>query len=319
MTNYGKNVGFTLIELLVVISIIALLMSILMPSLGMAKETARRVICSTNLNSIGLGYSVYSSENDDYLPISFYMMPSLEKPNELFYKEMYIPYRAFRIFEILPGDADKQFPDNIAEWGSSATYEGNRKGWELNGTKRMWGTGTLFYFDILDGGKSLYCPSIPKSDDIFAYAAYNETGPWPSRRPAGASSEAGMGQKNIFSGYYYMPQSRSKKITVPDNNMAVDLEVPIAALKVDDLDNKAVMSVDMMKTGFLGHKSGSRNGVSALFGDGHVDFNNDSKVFQHRVWHEGIDINNSPGVLRAIIMGIEGRTQYMDDIILTNE
>ena len=61
-----KN-GFTLIELLVVISIIALLLSILMPALQKVKERGRRVICQSNLRQIGLGFSLYSVENKGYV------------------------------------------------------------------------------------------------------------------------------------------------------------------------------------------------------------------------------------------------------------
>ncbi len=49
-------------------AIIALLVSILLPSLGMAKEAARRVTCSTNLRNLGLAANFYVCENDDYLP-----------------------------------------------------------------------------------------------------------------------------------------------------------------------------------------------------------------------------------------------------------
>ncbi|AQT70279.1 putative major pilin subunit [Anaerohalosphaera lusitana] len=55
--------GFTLIELLVVISIIALLLAIMMPALGMVKEKARSVVCRTNLKQLYLGATVYASEN----------------------------------------------------------------------------------------------------------------------------------------------------------------------------------------------------------------------------------------------------------------
>lgn len=59
--------GFTLIELLVVISIIALLLSILMPSLGAAKDLAKATICSANLRQIGIGLQMYTGDNDDYI------------------------------------------------------------------------------------------------------------------------------------------------------------------------------------------------------------------------------------------------------------
>jgi prepilin-type N-terminal cleavage/methylation domain-containing protein/prepilin-type processing-associated H-X9-DG protein len=63
-----RYVGFTLIELLVVISIIALLLSILLPSLRKARNSAGRIVCGSNLKQIGLAFKLYSSSNDDYLP-----------------------------------------------------------------------------------------------------------------------------------------------------------------------------------------------------------------------------------------------------------
>jgi prepilin-type N-terminal cleavage/methylation domain-containing protein len=47
-----KKHGFTLVELLVVISIIALLVSILMPALSRARETAKRVVCQSNMRQM---------------------------------------------------------------------------------------------------------------------------------------------------------------------------------------------------------------------------------------------------------------------------
>jgi len=60
-----KTKGFTLIELLVVISIIALLLSILLPSLSIAKKKAKSLICRTNLRSMSLASSLYMSSNND--------------------------------------------------------------------------------------------------------------------------------------------------------------------------------------------------------------------------------------------------------------
>jgi prepilin-type N-terminal cleavage/methylation domain-containing protein/prepilin-type processing-associated H-X9-DG protein len=60
--------GFTLIELLVVIAVIALLMAVVMPSLGQAKRYAQRIICSNHLRQQGLAAMLYGNENDTYVP-----------------------------------------------------------------------------------------------------------------------------------------------------------------------------------------------------------------------------------------------------------
>ena len=60
--------GFTLIELLVVVSIIALLVSILLPSLNKAREQAKKVVCQTQLQQLGMGVYYYSEENNDFTP-----------------------------------------------------------------------------------------------------------------------------------------------------------------------------------------------------------------------------------------------------------
>ena len=65
----GKR-AFTLIELLVVISIIALLVGILVPSIAMAKELARRAKCATNLHGIGRALLVYEAANGSYPYVS---------------------------------------------------------------------------------------------------------------------------------------------------------------------------------------------------------------------------------------------------------
>jgi prepilin-type N-terminal cleavage/methylation domain-containing protein/prepilin-type processing-associated H-X9-DG protein len=70
--KYRAFKGFTLVELLVVISIIALLLAILIPSLQKAREIAQRAICSNHLKTLGLANVTYANENKQaYCPVYF--------------------------------------------------------------------------------------------------------------------------------------------------------------------------------------------------------------------------------------------------------
>jgi prepilin-type N-terminal cleavage/methylation domain-containing protein len=59
-----REKGFTLIELLVVIAIIAMLLAILVPGLQKVKESAKEIVCRTNIRSLSLGFRLYAETNN---------------------------------------------------------------------------------------------------------------------------------------------------------------------------------------------------------------------------------------------------------------
>lgn len=70
-TMRRRRRGFTLVELLVVVSIIALLISILLPSLRKARDQAKSVKCAANVRQVGQSVSIYLAESNSFYPPSY--------------------------------------------------------------------------------------------------------------------------------------------------------------------------------------------------------------------------------------------------------
>ena len=72
MAQRERQKGMTLVELLVVVSTSALLIGMLLPSLGTARQQARRTLCLSNLRQMALAAQAYSTAYDDHYPIAYH-------------------------------------------------------------------------------------------------------------------------------------------------------------------------------------------------------------------------------------------------------
>jgi prepilin-type N-terminal cleavage/methylation domain-containing protein/prepilin-type processing-associated H-X9-DG protein len=66
-----RSMAFTLIELLVVIAIIAILASMLLPSLSSARQRAKRTACMNNMKQLSLSMTMYGDDNEGFFPITW--------------------------------------------------------------------------------------------------------------------------------------------------------------------------------------------------------------------------------------------------------
>jgi prepilin-type N-terminal cleavage/methylation domain-containing protein/prepilin-type processing-associated H-X9-DG protein len=64
-TKRGR--GFTLIELLVVIAVISILMAILLPALGRARDQAKQTVCTSRLRQLGIAHVMYQQSHDGWI------------------------------------------------------------------------------------------------------------------------------------------------------------------------------------------------------------------------------------------------------------
>jgi prepilin-type N-terminal cleavage/methylation domain-containing protein/prepilin-type processing-associated H-X9-DG protein len=166
--------GFTLIELLVVIAIIAILASLLLPSLARAKERAKRVSCSSQLRQIGLAVLMYAGDFEDKIPWVHWPIP--EGRTE---PDGSNPWKTYEAYRVVPGTGEITLgPMNLAY---------------LHATR------------LISEPQVFYCPSGKVVAERWTYAYYTRGQRWPSTPPD-------SGDDNVRAGYSYYPQSSQEEL-----------------------------------------------------------------------------------------------------------
>ncbi len=136
--------AFTLVELLVVVSIIAMLVGMLMPSLTMVRELVRKLQCQTNLHNLGRSWEMYFeeyerkfpgiSQNDEISQVSLYIMTQNRLCNTgyLWKADLIAGPKVFVCPSTDASTGDPWFDDNhgaYPPWRSPNPYPPDTRGW----------------------------------------------------------------------------------------------------------------------------------------------------------------------------------------------
>lgn len=231
-----KKKGFTLIELLVVISIIALLLSILMPSLTKAKEQAMILVCKSNFKQIGAGIHTYISSNNDRLPPTEY---NLVKETGSSQWAIVHPEIMFRSFD---------FADN---------------------PNKLWAIqyGRLASSGIITEVKSFFCPYNNHSQYLNSkelLKKISDDNLW-TGMPNYDDDATNYSSWFFRSNYIYWPQSKKKISANQIPPYGYWPGYPKTTNYFSRLDPRQLMGMD-----YISHINSTSSAYSLLFGDGSV-------------------------------------------------
>jgi len=258
-TQVLKRKAFTLIELLVVISIIAMLLAILMPALNVAREQARRAVCSVNIRTLGIGLRMYEETNDMKLPPQYNTSGSHSERESYRWSEpgnTMNPWKAYIGFQENYTQGGKLIPVQLAK---------------------------LYATKMIDTSEVYYCPSQGnrkhKQEQRYSWEYYTSEGPW------------GHIPKSLWPNEYLV-------------RLSYDYWVH-GKKTLDELHNRPVIFDMIYEWTRTSHRKGGAvaepAGFNVLFGDGHVVFNTDDRLFDKYLWNgPPFVFGNGPGDNRPL-------------------
>jgi prepilin-type processing-associated H-X9-DG protein len=252
----GDRLAFTLTELLVVLGCVALLAVVVLSVAFTPPVSVLRAQCVSNLRQIGVGWSMYSSDNNALMPCNW---PGICVDNVVGAGSASSSWRTHEIERVVPGTGIMATGDGTTTTGG---VHQTMSGW--------WNLGKLWPNRFVADPRIFYCPSgvPPLVNQNLMYAYYtNPTNNPPQPWPTDSGSQA-AGDNEVRVAYDYFPQARTLQLV--GNFLG-----PVPAVTQGGLDvTKCIVTDQMLGYDTLAHRADGVAGANALFPDGHVKWEN---------------------------------------------